>query len=161
MRRIAILFSVVLLVVVGLVWNSFRSFCVDQAERLSSESRLVETRSGPIEYQLAGDSGPILLGIHGTPGGYDQLAGIIPRALDAGYRLLLVSRPGYLRTPIEVGRTSREQADSYVALLDVLEIDRVGVIAISGGGPSGLELAARHFQTGIGARPLDGRERRE
>ena len=48
------------------------------------------------EYQLVGDSGPVLLFLHGTPGGYDQGTSV-PEV-----RVLTPSRPGYLRTPIDV-----------------------------------------------------------
>jgi len=57
---------------------------------------------------------------------------------------LSVSRPGYLRTPIDVGRTPADEADSYVALLDSLGIGTVAVIGGSGSGPAPLEFAIRH-----------------
>ncbi len=61
----------------------------------------------------------MVLSVHGTPGGYDQRLGM------DGFRILAPSRPGYLRTPIDAGRTPREQADVYAALLDALSIDEV------------------------------------
>jgi pimeloyl-ACP methyl ester carboxylesterase len=54
------------------------------------------------------------------------------------------SRPGYLRTPLEVGLTPEAQADSYAALLDSLGIAQAAIIGISGGGPSALQFALRH-----------------
>jgi pimeloyl-ACP methyl ester carboxylesterase len=83
-----------------------------------------------MEYVLKGDHGPIMLFLHGAPGGYDA-------APDAGenFRLLAPSRPGYLSTPLETGRTPAEQARAYAALLDALEIrEPVLVMAPSGGG---------------------------
>ena len=80
-----------------------------------------------------------MLSIHGTPGGYDQ------RMELEGFRVLAPSRPGYLRTPISAGRTPREQADAYVALLDALSIDQVVVVmGLSGGGPSSMAFAAAY-----------------
>ena len=61
-----------------------------------------------------------------------------------GFRVLAPSRPGYLRTPISAGRTPREQADAYVALLDALSIDQVVVMGLSGGGPSSMAFAAAY-----------------
>ena len=61
-----------------------------------------------------------------------------------GFRVIAPSRPGYLGTPLRTGRTWGQQADAHAALLDVLGINRVAVIAASGGGPSTYELAARH-----------------
>ena len=37
-----------------------------------------------------------------------------------------------------------QQADAFAALLDALAIDAVAVYAVSGGGPSGIQFAARH-----------------
>lgn len=62
----------------------------------------------------------------------------------AGLGTITPSRPGYLRTPVATGRTPTEQADAMAALLDVLAIAEAAVYAVSGGGPSGIEFAARH-----------------
>ena len=42
-----------------------------------------------------------------------------------GYRVLTPSRPGYLRTPLEVGKTAAEQARAFSALLDTIGIKGV------------------------------------
>ena len=55
-----------------------------------------------------------------------------------------VSRPGYLRTPISVGRSPAQQADALAALLDALQVERVAVQGVSGGGPCAVQFAARH-----------------
>ena len=70
--------------------------------------------------------------------------------LDAGFRTIVVSRPGYLGTPLTSGRTPVEQADLYAALLDALGIDRVGVCCWSGGGPSAYRFAVQHPGRTIG-----------
>ena len=99
---------------------------------------MIETRVGPIEYVLEGDGDQVVLSVHGTPGGYDQRFGL------DGFQVLAPSRPGYLRTPIGAGRTPREQADAYAALLDALAIDQVVIMGLSGGGPSSMTFAAAH-----------------
>ncbi|MHA2382287.1 MAG: alpha/beta fold hydrolase, partial [Candidatus Thorarchaeota archaeon] len=63
---------------------------------------------------------------------------------DAGFSLLSISRPGYLRTPLSTGETFEEQADAIAALLDTLGISKVVILAASGGGPIGLYFALRH-----------------
>ncbi len=60
----------------------------------------------------------------------------------AGFSLLTPSRPGYGRTPLDVGRSSEQAAEAFIALLDCLNISTCSVIAVSGGGPTGISLAA-------------------
>jgi pimeloyl-ACP methyl ester carboxylesterase len=115
----------------------------DRVAALSPTSEIAETAAGPIEYFSAGD-GPVVLGFHGTPGGYDQIALVAAGVIAAGFRIVGWSRPGYLRTPLEVGRTPTEQADAAARLLDTLGIERVCVSGASGGGPSSYSFAARH-----------------
>jgi pimeloyl-ACP methyl ester carboxylesterase len=105
---------------------------------LKANSETVETSLGSVEYTLKGNNGPVLLFIHGTPGGYDQTT----EATDK-FRVLTPSRPGYLRTSILLGKTPLQQAKVFKALLDELGIDKVIVMGVSGGGPSSLEFAAK------------------
>ena len=81
-----------------------------------------------------------MLIVHGLPGDWRQARGLAEDLPE----VLLVSRPGYGRTPIASGRTPAEQADLYAALLDELGISTVVVLGISGGGPSSYAFAARH-----------------
>jgi pimeloyl-ACP methyl ester carboxylesterase len=64
--------------------------------------------------------------------------------VDAGFSVLTPSRPGYGRTPSHSGRGNLEATESLVALLDELDIPTCSVLAISGGGPTGIALAANH-----------------
>ena len=105
-------------------------------------SQIAQTRKGPIEYTLQG-TGPVVLVCHGTSSNCfsTELAGPL---VEAGFNVLIPSRPGYGRTPSEVGRSNRQAAEALVALLDSLEIQACSVVAISGGGPTGVALAANH-----------------
>ncbi|MFH8249314.1 alpha/beta fold hydrolase [Microbacterium sp. B2969] len=110
---------------------------------MAETPRTVTTSAGSMEYAERGDGEPVLA-VHGTLGGWDQgLVGAEFLRLN-GYRVIAPSRPGYLGTPLTTGRTFAEQGDALAALLDVLGIDTVIVYAVSGGGPAGYELAARH-----------------
>lgn len=115
------------------LYSGFRS---ENLEALEAGSQIAETSAGPIEYQLIGDTGPVLLFLHGTPGGYDG------GSMMEGIRVLAPSRPGYLRTPLEVGQTPTAQAHAYAALLDSLSINSVIVMGVSGGGPSSIAFAS-------------------
>ena len=76
--------------------------------------------------------------------GYDQALILARLAGVPGFRYIALSRPGYLGTPLSLGRTPEEQADLYRDLLDALGLERAAVMAVSGGGPSALQFALRH-----------------
>lgn len=122
----------------------YKSWVAETAASLEAGSEVLATGVGPIEFARSGEGGPTILLVHGTPGGYDQTIRLGRAFNDAGYDVLAVSRPGYLRTPLSVGRTPAQQADAYVALLDALQLERVAILGFSGGGPSALEFAIRH-----------------
>ena len=109
---------------------------------LDAVPRIVATTSGPVECAITG-SGPAVLSLHGAMGGWDQGVLLARTAGVPGYRYLAPSRPGYLGTPLEA-RTPADQASLYRDLLDALGVDRVAVMAVSGGGPSALQFAADH-----------------
>jgi pimeloyl-ACP methyl ester carboxylesterase len=114
-------------------------------EQLEANSRVANTTRGLIEFAEVGNHhGPVVLAMHGRPGGYDQSLVMAHTLGEELARWIAVSRPGYLRTPIETGRTPAEQADAYAALLDALGIDRAVAVGLSAGGPSTLQFALRH-----------------
>ncbi len=127
--------------------------------RLEAGSQVVMTPRGRVEYAISGTEGPVILFLHGTPGGYDQGAHFALVAAEEGFRFVRPSRPGYLRTPLEVGRTPAEQADAYVALLDALGLRRVAVVGLSGGGPSAFEFALRYPDRCFAMVSISGRSR--
>lgn len=102
-----------------------------------------QTALGPIEYVDIG-TGPVVVTAHGAMGGYDQSL-ILAQTIGAPtYRYLALSRPGYLGTPLSSGKSSAAQGDLVAALLDALGIDKAGMMAVSGGGPSALQFGLRH-----------------
>lgn len=113
--------------------------------KLRFSSRQIITYLGWIQYKAQGDSGPVLLYIHGSPGGFDQ-------TIDAGenYCVLTPSRPGYLGTDISSGRSPEEQAQCFKALIDAMKIDKVFVMGVSGGGPSAMHFAAKYPENTYG-----------
>ena len=107
-------------------------------------SKIVETLKGPVEYTLFGN-GPLVLVCHGTSSNCfsTELAGPL---VQGGFSVLTPSRPGYGRTPLTVGQSAAEAAAGMVALLDALQIQTCAVVAVSGGGPTGIALAAMYPQ---------------
>lgn len=97
-----------------------------------------------MEYVVRGD-GPAVLLLHGAMGGCDQSVLLGRAALgESGFQQIAISRPGYLGTPLTVGRTPEEQADACAAVLDAIGVRSAAVIAISGGGQCALQFALRH-----------------
>src|SRR5687767_5745613 len=117
-KKIALAFAVILAASVLTVYGFFRVAKNQQIAMLQAGSRIIETAAGPIEYRLQGEEGPIILYV--SPAGYDSIA-----AAPAGFRILALSRPGYLASPLDAGRTPAEQAMAYAALLDALQISSV------------------------------------
>ncbi|HYA99552.1 MAG TPA: alpha/beta hydrolase [Ktedonobacteraceae bacterium] len=116
-----------------------------QRKRLSSESHMLETTRGIIEYQMEG-TGRVVLIFHGSPGGYDQGLAMARFLGLSDFAILTLSRPGYRRTPLNSGKTPESQADLFAATLDALNVSQVVVIAHSGGGPAALQFALRYPQ---------------
>ncbi|KAF2161325.1 hypothetical protein M409DRAFT_28362 [Zasmidium cellare ATCC 36951] len=106
----------------------------------------VQTRAGPVEAEVTGTGIPILI-LHGSPGGIDA-ARTMSHFLDKHvFQCICLSRPGYLNTSLSrTHRSIDDEADLVAALLDALQIPRVGVLAWSGGGGVAYQLAARHPQ---------------
>lgn len=107
-----------------------------------------QTRYGSLEYRIAepehSPAERTLLFINGGHTHCNSLLPDEPYLLNAGYRLVVPSRPGYQGTPSSTGRTAEEAADALASLMDELQIDQMDVIALSAGGPTGLQLASRH-----------------
>ena len=111
---------------------------------IKAGSTIIETARGPVEYAVNGLDGPYVSVMHGGPGGYDQTGALFGDLLGTGFRVLSWSRPGYIRTPLDAGRTYEEQAEVFHALLDALDVRQTAILAYSAGGPIGIHCAARH-----------------
>ena len=105
------------------------------------QSQLMQTPSGAIEFATQSEGAAVILS-HGTGGGYDQ--GLVLAKLLNGFQGIAVSRAGYLRTPLDTGRSPAELADTYAALLDSLHIEKAAILGLSAGGMSAAQFALRH-----------------
>jgi pimeloyl-ACP methyl ester carboxylesterase len=132
------IFIYIILAIIVSFFSYYFYFKYSFLSNLNAHSQILETSLGSIEYTLEGNNGPVLLFIHGTPGGYDQTTQATNK-----FRVLTPSRPGYLRTSIALGKTPLEQAKVFKVLIDELGIDKVIVMGVSGGGPSSIEFAAK------------------
>lgn len=112
-------------------------------DRLAGRSKLLPTAHGPLEYADAG-SGPPLLMIHGTGGGFDQGLLFSEKILADGIRVISPSRFGYLRSSFPADHSAEAQADAFVELLDRQKLDKVAVAGGSAGAISAVQFALRH-----------------
>lgn len=130
---------------VGGAVRPFYSSALRQArERVARQrTELVATRFGRLEYASVG-SGPPVLMIHGSGGGFDQGLMFAAPLVKAGYRIIAPSRFGYLRSDFPNDPSPENQADAFADLLDALGLDKIVVIGGSAGALSALAFAIRH-----------------
>lgn len=107
---------------------------------LQSERALAATRSGQLEYMRWGEGAPVLV-IHGAGGGFDQGRLLADAFGGAKSAFIAVSRFGYLGSDLPEDASTKAQAEAFADLLDALDIERVSILAISGGAPPALKFA--------------------
>jgi pimeloyl-ACP methyl ester carboxylesterase len=80
-------------------------------------------------------SGTPVFAFHGTPGSHAQAQPMHQAAADAGVRLIAPDRPGYGHSAFHRSRTLVDWPHDVTAIADALDVDRFGVVGVSGGGP--------------------------
>ena len=145
MRVVSVGALVVAVGLIAVVYAAYRSDIGEARERLATGSAIAQTRCGPIEYKTVGD-GPAVFFVHGAGGGFDQGLDFVEPLVKRGLRVVLMSRFGYLRTPLPADASAAAQADAHACLLDALKIERAAVFGASAGAPSSMQFALRHPQ---------------
>ncbi len=141
MEYITIVGALLLLSVLAITYARFRAELSEAREKVLAGSEILKTDRGDIEYTIKGEGSPVLV-LHGAGGGYDQgllLAGRI--CSGDSFKLISVSRFGYLRSPIPEDSSVAVQAALYAILLDHLKVEKAIVVGCSAGGPSALQFA--------------------
>jgi 2-hydroxy-6-oxonona-2,4-dienedioate hydrolase len=141
MRRALLSLAVLALITALVAYAAYRRDISGLRASLAEGSTLVDTRHGPIEVAVRGEGTPVLV-LHGAGGGYDQALLLARMFGPPGHRWIAVSRFGYLRTPLPKDASTKAQAEALLDLLDAQGVDRVGILAMSGGVPPALQLAA-------------------
>lgn len=135
--------AAILVILMGAALTLARTEAMERADVLAGQSELARTPQGAVEYVIEGEGPPVLV-IHGAGGGFDQGLLLAEVVGGPGRRWISVSRFGYLRSPLPEDASTAAQAEALAALLTELGIERVDVLAMSGGAPPALQLAARH-----------------
>lgn len=107
------------------------------------EAREIYSPFGTIEFLDIGEGAPVLVS-HGTMGGWDHGYLLADRLLGLGYRLIVPSRFGYLKSSMPGKSDFETQADCFSYLLDTLGIDNAAVLGLSAGGVPAMSMALRH-----------------
>jgi 2-hydroxy-6-oxonona-2,4-dienedioate hydrolase len=143
MKRVLFVILAVLIVATTGVYAIYVRDLTTARARLVGRSNTIETFFGTLEYAVMGEGEPMLI-VHGAEGGFDQGIDMTSTMAGRGYRLIVPSRFGYLRSTMPDNPTTAMQADAYVQLLDHLGIDKVVVVGISAGAWSSMQFAIRH-----------------
>lgn len=139
---IYVLIGFITLVLISLliVFPSYKKQMNEAKDRLKSESRILDTRFGKMEYAIHGQGKPVLL-VHGAGGGFDQGLWLGRICLNRDYQFIAPSKFGYLNSDIPEEYSAKLQAEQYRILLDYLGIESVSIIGVSAGGPSSMQFA--------------------
>jgi pimeloyl-ACP methyl ester carboxylesterase len=125
------------------VYASYRSDIRAARERVAAGATVIDTACGPVEYATLGEGPPVLV-LHGTSGGWDQGTAAARGLVSHGFQLIAPSRFGYLGTLLPADPLPPAEADTWICLLDALQIQRVPVISYSAGAAPAIQLALRH-----------------
>ena len=108
--------------------------------RVAKGARVLMTACGPIQYAEAGQGVPVLA-IPGAGGGYDQALDTLGPLATRGFRVIAVSRFGYLGTPLPEEASVRAQARAHACVLDALRIPAAAIFGHSTGAMSAVQFA--------------------
>lgn len=142
LKRIIVGVLGLLLILFLISWISFYNWKKDALAAMPYESSIIQTPNGPVEYTQHGEGNQHMLIVHGSPG--SAYVADTKIYIENGFKVISISRPGYYNTPLTSGKTPEAQAELYKLLLDQLNIEKVYVNAISGGGPSAIQFAINY-----------------
>jgi pimeloyl-ACP methyl ester carboxylesterase len=109
------------------------------------ESQIFDSKFGNIEYIVRGE-GPTILVSHGISGGIDQGILLANNFLSSNYKLLIISRFGYLKSAFPENPSAELQAEAYKQLVDNLGIEKVIIFGSSAGSTSAIQFAIKYPQ---------------
>ena len=111
---------------------------------METTTHSITTKDGrTLTFNEAGQpDGVPILALHGTPGSRHLFPQLVEDAQLHGYHLLSYNRPGYGGSTPHPGRNVANAAEDIAEIAAQLNLDRLGIWGISGGGPHALAAAA-------------------
>ena len=143
--KFMIIISVILLILVVTItikYNIALKKASERFETYQNKAQTFETSYGKITYIDEGE-GEVILSCHGICGGYDQAYDTLSDKTD-NYRVIAPSRFGYPGSDVPENPSIDNQVETFVELLDSLNIDKVYVLGTSAGGASAIKFALLH-----------------
>jgi len=142
-RSILLALVTLMLIGAGIIYRAYRHDINVARLHAGTGSQIAETSCGPIEYAVFGDGIPVVV-VHGAGGGFDQAVYFATPLVEKGFRVIAMSRFGYLRTPLPADASAQAQARAHACLLDALHIRRAVIIGASAGAPSSILFALQY-----------------
>ncbi|SER70265.1 alpha/beta fold hydrolase [Salisediminibacterium halotolerans] len=103
---------------------------------------LLERQGIPIEYTVSGEGEPVLM-LHGGHSSCREELGV-GWLVEAGYKVIVPSRPGYGRTSKAAGKDLAAVSETIRAVLHHAGEERAHIAAFSAAGPAGIAFAAAY-----------------
>lgn len=148
MKRVGVILALAGALVTGSIAftvSSYRHEIAAAEARVSSGSQVIDTPCGSIEYAIVGKGMPLLV-VHGAGGGFDQGLEFGRPLADFGFRVIAMSRFGYLRSSSPADASPAAQADAHACLLDALKLPKAAILGGSAGAPSTIQFCLRHAE---------------
>lgn len=155
--KIILALATLVLLIFGAFDHFFHRWREQRDAELKSKSLMLETSLGMVEFaerrppsipnsakteELA--NLPTLIVLHGGGGGFDQGLVVGGWLAEHGFRVISISRPGYLQTPLESGLFLEEQADLVAAFSEKLLLPKSSILAVAEASPIALLLSIRY-----------------
>ena len=121
----------------------YRRAIHESRQRIASGSRDA-SQPHTVRWRIRSSAMVLRSVVHGAGGGFDQGLHFAKPLIDSSFRVIAMSRFGYLRTPLPKNASAAAQADAHACLLDALNIQRAAIVGASAGAPSSMQFALRH-----------------
>lgn len=134
--------ALLLIVITALEYRKAINRAEERLESYRDKVKALETEYGKIFYIDEGE-GEVILSCHGICGGYDQAYDTLSGKTDT-YRVIAPSRFGYLGSDVPEEPGVDNQVETFIRLLDSLDIDKVYVLGTSAGGTAAIKFSLLH-----------------